>query len=296
MKAIKTLLILSLGFILFSCNDDNSADPVIGNLSFEKSDYSVGTYSLRYIPIIGGSKNYTITSDNENIIKATYTPLSEYALPSTNKTGHICVEGLNMGTANITVKDNILGQTQVLNLTVTKRYITFTSSLSFASAKTGNTDDELKILKDIIDNPSIKDTDIITLIGNENGTEANKFYIFSSYENLSKGVVSNEGSYRFDQEEDKQYLVLDYINKGVITSHKYLITAYGEEIATISSFLNLDQETLKGHFLSHQSLKLHEDLTNVYKVKYPELSSAFWHLQINYNPDDDPEIALNLIK
>lgn len=296
MKKITFLLIIFsvLFWGLISCSDDNKEEPVIYDISFVKKDFSVGISGNRYIPIEGGSKDYIITSGDESIIKAHYIPLSEYDMPS-NKTGSISVDGLKKGSTTLTIKDNVTRQVVILNITVTQRYLNLDPFSVFGSVKIANKNEETEIMKDILENASLKDSYIISLIANEQDLQNNKLYMFSSYENAEKGNILYEGNYDIEKESDNCYLKLNFIDKEAIVSHKYLITDSENSLSSLISYLNFKSDSQNDYISFPLKLKIKEDLTDIYKPKYPKLSTAVLAAELSIDANN-PSLAIDLVK
>lgn len=108
---------LLLSCVLLSC-DKKEKEPEIQHLYIGNSSYSVGVKASNYIPIYSGNKSYTLTPGDASIFKAEYRP----ATGSYDRTGDIRIEGSKKGTTTLTVKDNVSGETAVLDITVTRKY------------------------------------------------------------------------------------------------------------------------------------------------------------------------------
>ncbi len=253
------LLVLPLIIGLSSCSDSDDGERVY-DLTFEKNDYAVMENYSQNILIRSGNGDYTITSGDTEIVKASYLPAT------TEGFGSISVSGLKKGTTILTIKDNVSGQEVKLNMTVIDRYMVLSvDDLSISIKPT----EENNIKKDITDNALLKTDYYFALIKNS----AKTLYIFESEDDLFNGDYIYKGSYEFGKDTNIPYIKLNYKLGSTDKSMQYTLSNT-RGIAAVSSFFELNWETSKSTEPTVFWLELIKDYTQDYKDDYPDVTEV----------------------
>ncbi|GEM_PF-6964008 len=169
MKVCFTVLGVFISALLFVACSSDDTEKKIYDLSFEKTTYDI-TKCETSIPIMGGNGEYTITSSDENIITGEYAPLVAGELGSIFITPH------KTGKADITVTDNVTGQSKKLNFTIHNRYLTFTEQANNVMVIIKDLGHKSTIENELENKFSISAGEVFMLV--DNGTNA--LYKFDS--------------------------------------------------------------------------------------------------------------------
>jgi hypothetical protein len=265
MKKLAYLFLLVLLIItgLSSCSDSDD-DERVYDLTFEKNDYAVMENYSQNILIRSGNGDYTITSGNSEIIKASYLPATTAGF------GSLSVTGLKKGTTTLTIKDNVSGQEVKLNMTVINRYMVLSIDDLSISVKPVEDDNAAKaIKKDITDNALLKPDYYFALIKNS----AKTLYIFESEDDLFNGDYIYKGSYEFGKDTNIPYIKLNYKLGSTDKSMQYTLNNT-RGISAISSFFELNWETSKSTEPTVFWLELIKDHTQDYEEDYSEVTEV----------------------
>lgn len=278
--------VLLLTLIWAGCS--NEKDPTRYPLTFEKSSYSVSVNNSKYITIRSGNKDYTLIPGDENLIQASYSP--------SNTSGDIQIVGLKRGETTLTIKDNVTGETEVLKIVVTRRYLNLSIMHTQASADIPDQNKKKEIQEDILENAALKKDDIITLIANEEVGDQNKFYLFDSSRSVEEGKVLHEGKYSFEEKDKIYSLTLTFDGKE--TSLQYILTGYNlapTMIKYLGVVLDTESESNMRDEHAPTRLSLLQYLTEAYQTNYPGLTIASFVAESTLS-NNYPEPAVELVK
>lgn len=106
-----------------SCSEDKKEEQVYP-LTFEKGEYQARLNLTESIPVIGGSKSYTLQVENPAMLEA------EVAFPSTIGFGEIRLKPKAKGRTVLFVTDQVSGETKKLSVEVTDFYMGFSIAQS----------------------------------------------------------------------------------------------------------------------------------------------------------------------
>ena len=220
----KTFLysLLMIGVIFLSCNDDKD-EKTIYPLTFVKDSYEVRLGLSALITIRSGNQHYTITVEDEDILKA-----SPLIAEGSSSSGEVQIYGKKKGETTILVTDNLSGDKVKLKIKVTDTYI---------GNKLSNSDHPLFI-----------GSYCLYLIKNEN----KNFYIYSINQTQDKLSLVTEGNYTFSLENNTPFLTFNYkdiTNKDVTTKFD-LVETPSSTLTFLNSFYAL------GWYSEQKSLKM----------------------------------------
>lgn len=282
-------LSLLLSCVLLSC-DKKEKELEIRNLYIGNSSYSVGVKASNYIPIYSGNKNYTLTPGDASIFKAEYRP----ATGSYDRTGDICIEGSKKGTTTLTVKDNVSGETAVLDITVTRKYLNLYMNYAFPSIDMEDKVDKNKLSLEVKGDILHTKDYVVTLLANEGDNLENKAYLFNSPKEAQTGEILLAGNYQFERKGDDYWLYLSFKDGDKTISHKFNIFRGEYIFPSLVSYLNVASGEKETDYISEE-IRLLEDLTDKYKSDYPELKNISLTVKM-YASARNWDIATDLIK
>lgn len=280
------LIVIPLIFGMSSCSDDDNKDREIYELTFEKNDYTVMNNFSRAIMIRGGNGHYTITTENAEIVEATYNP------PINVGFGDIIVKGKKKGTTTLSIKDDITGETVKLNITVTDKYLNF-SCENYELTVTGAQDYTTIVREDMDRNSPMKGGYLLSLINNADKT----LYIFKTTDDASEGGYLYKGEYEFikGDETTPPHLKIYYTDNNVDKSMTYSMEG-SSAIAIINSFMELGWSKSKSTEPAPLYLKLTGDYTAYYQQSYPSLIKATISMTTRIHSFYTVELPVGLVK
>lgn len=216
---MRTLIVLFLFCTaLVSCSDDDKNEKTTYPLTFEKDSYEVRVGLTEYITIRSGNQHYTITVEDESILKASFV-IAEGSATS----GQILINGKKKGETSILVTDNLIGDNVKLTIKVTDTYI---------ANKLSNSD-----------HPLFKGSYCLYLIKNDN----KDFYIYSTNPTRDKLTLKTKGNYTFSIEDKTPCISFNYrdITNGDISYKFSLEETPNTTLTILNSFYELDWSSEK---------------------------------------------------
>lgn len=267
-------------------------EPGIQPLYIGGSSYSVGVKASNYIPIYSGNKSYILTPGDAGIFKAEYRP----ATGSYDRTGDIRIEGSKKGTTTLTVKDNVSGETVVLDITVTRKYLNLNMKHTYPTIDMEDKEGKNKLSLEVKDDILHAKDYVVTLLANEGNDLENKAYLFNSPKEARTGEILLEGNYQFERKGDDYLLYLSFKDGDKIISHKFNILDGEYIFSSLVNYLKVisDEKKEDAYYISAK-IRLLEDLTDKYKSNYPELKNI--SLTVNmYASVHNWDVAIDLIK
>lgn len=151
------------------CSEGEKAAEVYP-LIFEKEAYRARLHLVESIPVIGGSKSYTLRVENPDILEA------EVAFPSTIGFGEIRITAKEKGRTALFVADRVSGETKKLTVEVTDFYMGFSIAES--------------------SHPSFPEGEALYLVKNDGRT---CFLLKTAGEEVPSIAVDKRGDYLFSE-------------------------------------------------------------------------------------------------
>ncbi|EGK00498.1 hypothetical protein [Dysgonomonas gadei] len=222
-----------------SCSDNENTEELKVSLTSAKLKLAEN----QVIEIISGNGEYTIVSDNKDIVDATIETSTIYLSPK------------KLGSAKLTLKDK-LNKEIVIDITVIDRYLILSTNMREAIV-VANSDRKEEIADDILKNAFLPKAYAYKLIANEKK-------VFSVHQNSSTSTVA-KGTYSFNTDDGIYYMKLYYDNNEFI----YEISSEGDA-AMFYQYFNRGIGYNKTSVPVQRHIKLTEDLTQKYKEKYPD--------------------------
>lgn len=169
-------------------------------LTFSELAYATRIGVTMNVSFRSGNKDYVVTSGDTAVVEA-------YArIDGDIGFGTLCLHGKREGKANVTVKDNVSGETVGLRITVGEFY------LSFLVVQT--------------DTAIFRKDDMCYFVQNE----AKDFMVFEKKGTDDYPVLKFKGSYEFTATGDTPFVNVEYINAGQEVRHSFDMTGCSPEI------------------------------------------------------------------
>lgn len=163
-----------------SCSEEEKEEQVYP-LTFEKGEYQARLNLTESIPVIGGSKSYTLQVENPAVLEA------EVAFPSTIGFGEIRLKPKAKGRTALLVTDRVSGDTKKLSVEVTDFYMGFSIAQS--------------------SHPSFPEGEALYLVANESKT---CYLLKASDDEVPVIEVDKEGDYQFSAPGNSPSLTVNF--------------------------------------------------------------------------------------
>lgn len=286
-KNIPGFIVLLIALCSVSCGQ--AGEDKIYDLTFATDTYSVREGLSKSITITGGSKDYTVTSDNEEILTATASFISEIGF------GNIVVNGQQKGSAIVTVKDNINGQQKKLNIVVTDMYLGFNIGRCQTDVQITDTTHKAEIEKDIKAKRLLNDSFLFYLLKNE---EKN-LYIFQSKEEMWENKLLYQGKYEFRVSPESLSLYFSFQNGETTEECEYKLSSLSPNALSCLNFvfeLGLENLPTKSNQVQPLLITLTKDHTDEYVPLYPKLEKALTIFTAKISAATDEDLPLGLVQ
>lgn len=209
-----------------SCTEDKKEEPVYP-LTFEKGEYRARLNLAESIPVIGGSKSYTLQVENPTILDA------EVAFPSTIGFGEIRITPKAKGRTALFVTDQVSGETKKLSIEVTDFYMGFSIAES--------------------SHPSFPEGEALYLVENDGKT---CFLLKASAGEISTIEVDRQGDYQFSAPGSSPSLTVNFRDPDTGNTQTFTFEASEskkEVLVALNRWFSLGWEPLQFRAISSPS-------------------------------------------
>lgn len=197
-QKLQILVVVLVGVLCGACRDEEIGR--IYSLTFSEPAYATRVGVTMNVSFRSGNKDYVVTSGDTAVVEA-------YArIDSDIGFGTLYLHGKREGKTNVTVKDNVSGETVGLRITVGEFY------LSFSVEQT--------------DSVVFRKGDMCYFVQNE----AKDFMVFEKKGSADYPVLKFKGSYEFTVAGDKPFVNVEYIDAGQAVGHSFDMTGSSPEI------------------------------------------------------------------
>ncbi|MET6997795.1 hypothetical protein [Chitinophaga defluvii] len=194
--------------IFLSCKKDKAVE--ISDLKFPLDTYYVPVGGELSIDVQQGNQKYTVSAKDDKLLQTTIQTANPPA-------GNLRISGLKKGNTQLTVRDEVTGQSAVLQIHVVDPYLVLKAENSLIPYIEGaNTDADQSIRKKIRDDSqkfgNFQDGEFLIL--RNNATQ--QFSTFKSEADIARGIIDRSGTYhlKFDN-NDSITLALTYDNREI---------------------------------------------------------------------------------
>lgn len=231
LQKLQIMVVILAGVLCGACK--NEEIPRIYPLTFGEPAYETQVGVTTNVPFRSGNKDYVVTSEDTAVVVA------YAAINSDIGFGSLYLHGKRTGKANVTVKDNVSGETVGLRITVTDFY------LSFLVVQT--------------DSVIFRENDICFFVQNE----AKDFMVFERKGREGYPALKFKGSYEFNLAGNKPFVNVEYKEGEQAVKHSFDIAGSSPEIFTL----------IERHFLPGTDKKA-RDIMRYYFMKLEDVATG----------------------